>query len=221
MSILEHLYDKYGTELIDSIFEKINHGDRNFAAFYQYISVSEHYNVNNFSYYKAHIVPEFEKIIKNKYLQYELTNILGEFNFENKTYNTGISYGTFDMFHVGHLNLLKQAKMLCNTLIVGVSTDSFNEQKGKHCIIPFDDRCKIVNGCRYTDKVIAEENWEQKVNDIIQYKVDCFMIGDDWKGQFDFLTKHCDVLYLSRTHGISTTQIKNDVKNSVINDKSD
>ena len=208
MSILECLQIAYGSDKIDAILKKLNSGDRNFAMFYNYISISDNYNPNNFSCYKSFIIQKVAEMIENRYLRYEITNIISEFNFEVKLYNTVITYGTFDLFHKGHLNLLKRAKELGSTLIVAVSTDNFNVSKGKHCIIPFDDRCEIVSGCRYVDKVIAEDNWEQKVSDIKKYHADCFVIGDDWNGKFDYLKDYCDVVYLSRTEGISTTKIK-------------
>ena len=212
MTILEHLYLEYGTDTIDTILEKLNNGDRNFSTFYQYLTVSDNYNKNNFSHYKSKVIPELNNLIDNRYLRYDLINILSMFNFEVKPYNTIITYGTFDLFHIGHLNLLKRAKDLCNTLIVAVSTDEFNEQKGKHCIIPFDNRRAIVAGCRYVDKVIPEKNWEQKKDDIHQYNVNCFLIGDDWEGKFDYLREYCDVVYIPRTTGISTTQLKSALK---------
>lgn len=212
MSILEHLYNKYGKDTIDAILDKLNHGDRNFAALYQYISITDRYNSNNFSHYKSTVVPQLNSMIENRYLRYELINILSEFNVEVKLYNTVITYGTFDLFHVGHLNLLKRAKDLCNTLIVAVSTDEFNETKGKHCVISYKDRSAIVSGCRYVDKVIPETKWEQKISDISQYHADCFVIGDDWQGKFDYLHDYCDVVYLSRTDGISTTHLKSILK---------
>ena len=210
MTILEHLYNNYGKNTIDSVFAALNHGDRNFAAFFfQYIKISDNYNPNNFSYYKFKVNNELSELIDHRYLLYELTNIIGEFNFEFKQYNTIITYGTFDLFHIGHLKLLQRAKQMCNTLIVGVSTDEFNEKKGKHCVIPFEQRQLIVSGCRFVDKVIPENDWDQKINDITEYHVECFVIGDDWKGQFDFLQEYCDVIYLPRTDGVSTTILKN------------
>lgn len=119
-----------------------------------------------------------------------------------------ITYGTFDMFHIGHLNLLKRAKELGDYLIVAVSTDEFNELKGKKTLIPFEQRAEIVKAIKYVDLVIPETSWEQKIDDIKRYNVDIFVIGEDWKGKFDFLKEFCDVVYLPRTKGISTTQLK-------------
>lgn len=119
-----------------------------------------------------------------------------------------ITYGTFDLFHVGHLNLFKKLKLYGSHLIVGVSTDEFNAVKGKKTIIPFEQRIEIVRSVRYVDDVIAEKSWDQKIDDIKNYSVDLFCIGSDWRGKFDFLTKYCDVKYLERTEGISTSQLK-------------
>ena len=119
-----------------------------------------------------------------------------------------ITYGTFDMFHIGHLNLLKRMKEYGDTLIVAVSTDQFNEIKGKKTLIPFEQRSAIVESIRYVDKVIPENNWEQKIEDVQKMDVDTFIIGDDWKGKFDFLTEHCEVIYLERTKDISTSMLK-------------
>ena len=120
-----------------------------------------------------------------------------------------ITYGTFDMFHIGHLNLLKRAKDLGDYLIVAVSTDKFNRIKGKNVVIPYEQRKRIIESISYVDEVIPEENWEQKTQDIEEKDVDVFTIGDDWEGEFDFLEEYCEVTYLPRTEGISTTKIKN------------
>lgn len=121
-----------------------------------------------------------------------------------------ITYGTFDLLHYGHINLLKRAKALGDYLIVALSTDEFNALKGKKSYFSYDKRKALLEAIRYVDLVIPEENWEQKVNDIHEYRVDTFVIGDDWEGKFDFLKKEgCEVIYLPRTPEISTTQIKN------------
>jgi glycerol-3-phosphate cytidylyltransferase len=125
---------------------------------------------------------------------------------------TIITYGTFDLFHIGHLKLLKSLNNLGDRLIVGISTDEFNEQKGKKTLIPFSQRSEIVESIRYVDKVIPENNWDQKIEDIEAYNVDIFSIGDDWKGKFDFLKLYCDVIYLPRTKNISSTKIKESLK---------
>lgn len=126
---------------------------------------------------------------------------------------TVITYGTFDLFHVGHLNLLRRAKELGDYLIVAVSSDRFNwEEKQKKCEIPDKDRMAIVEAIKYVDKVIPEDSWEQKIEDVKKYNVDVFVMGDDWKGKFDFLKDYCKVVYLPRTEGISSTQLKEDLK---------
>lgn len=123
-----------------------------------------------------------------------------------------ITYGTFDLFHVGHLNLLKRAKSYGDYLIVAVSSDEFNLGKGKKCFVSDQDRMEIVKAIRYVDEVILETSWEQKIEDVKKYDVDVFVIGDDWTGKFDFLKEYCEVVYLPRTDGISTTQIKEELK---------
>lgn len=123
-----------------------------------------------------------------------------------------ITYGTFDLLHYGHVNLLQRAKDLGDYLIVAISTDEFNwNMKGKKCYFTYEERKRLVEAIRYVDLVIPEENWEQKVTDVDEYKVDTFVIGDDWEGKFDFLKEKCEVVYLPRTPEISTTQIKNDL----------
>jgi len=123
-----------------------------------------------------------------------------------------ITYGTFDMFHIGHLKLLRRLKEMGDKLIVGVSTDEFNALKGKRTLIPYDQRSAIVEAIDCVDLVVPEENWEQKVEDIKKYDVDLFAIGDDWRGKFDFLEDYCEVVYLSRTKNISTTELKRSLK---------
>ena len=123
-----------------------------------------------------------------------------------------ITYGTFDLLHYGHVNLLQRAKDLGDYLIVAISTDEFNwNMKGKKCYFTYEERKRLVEAIRYVDLVIPEENWEQKVTDVDEYKVDTFVIGDDWEGKFDLLKEKCEVVYLPRTPEISTTQIKNDL----------
>lgn len=125
-----------------------------------------------------------------------------------------ITYGTFDLFHIGHLNLLRRAKELGDYLIVAVSSDEFNlKEKGKVCQIRDMDRMEIVKAIRYVDEVILEESWDQKVKDVQKYDVDVFVMGDDWEGKFDFLKEYCDVVYLPRTQGISSTQLKEELRN--------
>lgn len=123
-----------------------------------------------------------------------------------------ITYGTFDLLHAGHINLLRRAKELGDYLIVVVSTDEFNwNEKRKKCYFSYEERKKLVEAVRYVDLVIPEENWDQKIFDVKEYHVDTFVMGDDWKGKFDFLKDYCEVVYLPRTEGISTTKIKQDL----------
>ncbi|WP_239029661.1 adenylyltransferase/cytidyltransferase family protein [Novacetimonas pomaceti] len=122
---------------------------------------------------------------------------------------TVVTYGTFDLFHVGHVRLLKRARALGSRLLVGVSTDEFNAKKGKRSVNSFLERCEVVAACQYVDGVFAEDCWQQKTADILRLDASIFTIGDDWKGHFDFLSKYCDVIYIPRTEGISTTLIKN------------
>src|SRR5690554_3465148 len=128
-----------------------------------------------------------------------------------------LTYGTYDLLHEGHINLLKRAKALGDYLIVGTSTDEFNAEKGKKAYYSFDARKLILESIRYVDLVIPERAWEQKVEDVLKYQVDVFVMGDDWKGKFDFLKEYCQVVYLPRTEGISTTKIKDDLKHKIDN----
>lgn len=124
-----------------------------------------------------------------------------------------ITYGTFDLLHYGHVNLLKRAKEYGDYLIVAISTDEFNwNSKNKKCYFSYEQRKNLVESIRYVDLVIPEKNWEQKISDVKEYHVDTFVIGDDWKGKFDFLKEYCEVIYLPRTPEISTTQIKKELK---------
>lgn len=119
-----------------------------------------------------------------------------------------ITYGTFDLFHIGHLRLLQRLSKLGDRLIVGISTDEFNLSKGKKCIIPYEQRAEIVQNIKQVDLVVPERSWEQKTDDIKKYNVDIFAMGSDWHGKFDYLNDHCSVVYLDRTEGISTTELK-------------
>jgi glycerol-3-phosphate cytidylyltransferase len=112
------------------------------------------------------------------------------------------------MFHIGHLKLLQRLKDLGDELIVAVSTDGFNEIKGKKIMIPYEQRAEIVRNIKCVDCVIAEDSWEQKKEDIKKYNVSIFAMGSDWEGKFDFLNEYCDVIYLKRTKDISTTLLK-------------
>lgn len=125
-----------------------------------------------------------------------------------------ITYGTFDMLHYGHINLLKRAREMGDYLVVALSTDEFNwNSKQKKTYFSFEKRKQLLEAIRYVDLVIPEESWEQKVSDINQYQIDCFVMGDDWQGQFDFIKEQtsADVVYLPRTPEISTTLIKEEL----------
>lgn len=123
-----------------------------------------------------------------------------------------LTYGTFDLIHRGHINVLRRAREFGDYLIVALSTDEFNKiEKNKVCYYTYDERKEILEAIKYVDMVIPEENWEQKVTDVEKYDIDVFVIGDDWEGKFDFLKEQCEVVYLPRTEGISTTQIKEDL----------
>ncbi len=132
-----------------------------------------------------------------------------------KKYRRAITYGTFDLFHIGHLRLLKRIASLADELYVAVSSDEFNALKGKKCTIPFEDRAEIVEALSCVTKVLREDNWEQKVLDVQKYKCDLFVMGDDWTGKFDFLKPYCEVLYLPRTPNVSTTDIKSSLKTAL------
>jgi glycerol-3-phosphate cytidylyltransferase len=124
-----------------------------------------------------------------------------------------ITYGTYDMLHYGHLNLLQRARALGDYLIVVLSTDEFNwNMKQKKCYFTYEQRKKMLEALRCVDLVIPENNWEQKVTDVQLYQADIFVMGHDWEGKFDFLKDYCEVVYLPRTPDISTTQIKADLK---------
>jgi len=123
-----------------------------------------------------------------------------------------ITYGTFDLLHYGHINLLRRAREQGDYLIVALSTDEFNwNEKQKKSYFSYEDRKRMLEAIRYVDLVIPEESWDQKITDVDKYHVDVFVMGDDWKGKFDFLKEYCEVVYLPRTPEISTTQIKHDL----------
>jgi len=121
---------------------------------------------------------------------------------------TVLTYGTFDLFHIGHLNLIERLVAMGDRLIVAVSTDEFNAVKGKKSVISYDDRARIVSSIKGVDLVIPERSWEQKEQDIREHGVDLFVMGDDWAGKFDHLTELCEVRYLPRTEGVSSTGLK-------------
>ena len=123
-----------------------------------------------------------------------------------------ITYGTFDLLHYGHINLLRRAKAHGDYLIVALSEDGFNERcKSKKCYFTYEERKQLLESVRYVDLVIPEMSWEQKVDDIKLYHVDTFVMGSDWEGKFDFLREYCEVLYFPRTEEISSSQMKQDI----------
>ena len=126
-----------------------------------------------------------------------------------------ITYGTYDLFHIGHVRLFERIKQRHGTLIVAVSTDEFNAVKGKRSVVPFADRLAMVQACRHVDLAIAENGWEQKTSDIARYGCDAFVMGSDWEGRFDELKALCEVVYLPRTEGVSSSELKQAVKAAV------
>ena len=130
---------------------------------------------------------------------------------EGKKMKKVITYGTYDLLHVGHINLLRRAKELGDYLIVVLSSDEFNAIKGKKAYHSYEDRKIILEAIKYVDEVLPEYTWEQKIDDVVNNNVDIFVMGDDWKGKFDFLKDYCEVVYLPRTEGISTSKIKQDL----------
>jgi len=125
-----------------------------------------------------------------------------------------LTYGTFDLIHQGHINILRRAKDLGDYLVVAISTDEFNAIKGKKAYHSYETRKLILEAIKYVDEVIPETEWEQKISDVKKHNIDVFVMGDDWTGKFDFLNDYCDVVYLPRTEGISTTQIKKELQGS-------
>ncbi len=123
-----------------------------------------------------------------------------------------ITYGTFDLLHYGHINILKRARELGDYLVVAISSDEFNKLKNKKAYFSYEERKLMVEAIRYVDEVIPENTWEQKIDDVREHNIDIFVMGDDWEGKFDFLKDYCEVVYLPRTEGISTTQIKAELK---------
>lgn len=124
-----------------------------------------------------------------------------------------LTYGTFDLLHYGHIRLLKRAKELGDYLVVAVSSEEFNALKGKKTYYDYETRKLMLEAIRYVDLVIPEETWEQKANDVKEYKIDTVVMGSDWKDsdRFEYLRDYCEVVYLDRTEGISTTKIKSDL----------
>lgn len=127
-----------------------------------------------------------------------------------------ITYCTYDLLHIGHINLLRRAKALGDYLIVGLSTDEFNKIKNKDSFLSYRQRKAVLEAIKYVDKIIPEKNWEQKVEDIKKYKIDILVMGSDWKGKFDNLKKYCKVIYLERTSNISTTSLKKSISKKII-----
>lgn len=123
-----------------------------------------------------------------------------------------ITYGTFDLLHTGHINILRRAKALGDYLVVAVSTDEFNLSKHKEAYHSFEERKQILEAIKYVDEVIGENTWDQKVDDVKKHNIDTFVMGNDWESEFDFLKDYCEVVYLPRTSGISTTKIKDELK---------
>lgn len=123
-----------------------------------------------------------------------------------------ITYGTFDLLHYGHINILKRARELGDYLVVAISSDEFNKLKNKKSYFSYEERKLMVEAIRYVDEVIPENTWEQKIEDVKEHNIDVFVMGDDWEGKFDFLKDYCEVVYLPRTEGVSTTQIKAELK---------
>jgi glycerol-3-phosphate cytidylyltransferase len=122
-----------------------------------------------------------------------------------------LTYGTYDLLHFGHINLLQRAKELGDHLTVALSTDEFNAVKNKKAYHSYKNRKLILDSIRFVDKVIPEKNWDQKVKDVLMHDIDVFVMGDDWEGHFDYLKEFCEVIYLPRTVGVSTTKIKRDL----------
>ena len=124
-----------------------------------------------------------------------------------------ITYGTYDLLHYGHIALLKRARALGDFLMVALSSDEFNAGKGKQAYFSYEERKVMLEAIRYVDLVVPEMTWGQKTEDIAKYGIDVFVMGDDWEGQFDFLTEEgCSVVYLPRTPEVSTTRIKSDMR---------
>ncbi|CAM2898014.1 glycerol-3-phosphate cytidylyltransferase [Salinicoccus roseus] len=122
-----------------------------------------------------------------------------------------ITYGTFDLIHMGHINILRRAKKMGDYLVVAISTDEFNTMKHKQAYYSFEQRKQILEAIRYVDEVIPEHTWDQKIQDVKEHDIDIFVMGHDWEGEFDFLKEYCEVIYLPRTEGVSTTKTKQDL----------
>lgn len=168
--------------------------------------------------YLAYIFGDYLKLPKKIHAHVDVSSVALEEVLRTKKYikrgggykcgRTVITYGTFDVLHYGHINLLKRAKALGDYLIVAVSTDEFNNIKNKQSFYTYEQRKLFLEACRYVDLIIPENNWEQKIDDVKKYHVDVFVMGDDWKGKFDFLKDLCEVVYLPRTPGVCSTNTK-------------
>lgn len=148
-------------------------------------------------------------------IEENLNQIENSYRLVGENLKKVITYGTFDLLHIGHINILRRAKELGDYLIVAISSDEFNKKKGKKAYYSLGERKEIVKSIKYVDKVIVENEWEQKIHDIKKYEIDVFVIGDDWEGKFDYLKEYCEVVYLPRTEGISTSQIKSELSNRI------
>lgn len=152
------------------------------------------------------VLKEEDIVLSEKDKQLKTFNEFSK-NVENAN-KTVLTYGTFDLLHYGHIEILKRASKFGKRLIVGLSTDEFNLIKGKECKIPYKKRKELLESMEFIDEVIPESNWDQKTLDVKNHNADIFVMGDDWEGKFDYLKKYCEVLYLPRTKGISTTKLK-------------
>lgn len=126
--------------------------------------------------------------------------------------SVAITYGTYDLFHIGHVRLFERIKRQFDYLVVAVSTDDFNAVKGKTSVVPFADRLEMVKACRHVDLAIAEHGWDQKPSDIERFGCSAFVMGSDWEGRFDHLAAHCRVIYLPRTEGVSSSELKSAIR---------
>jgi glycerol-3-phosphate cytidylyltransferase len=131
-----------------------------------------------------------------------------------------LTYGTYDLLHVGHVRLLQRARALGDHLTVAISTDEFNlNMKNKVCVVPYADRKFICEALACVDLVIPETTWDQKISDVVDNKIDVFVMGSDWEGKFDFLAPHCEVVYLPRTENISSTELKQFIREDSLTEK--
>ena len=132
---------------------------------------------------------------------------------KDKNMKKVITYGTFDVLHYGHIQLLKRAKQLGDYLIVGLSSDEFNKIKNKKSLYNYEQRKAILESCKFVDEIIIEDNWEQKIKDIVDNNISVFTMGDDWSGKFDYLKQYCEVIYLERTPDVSSTETRDFLEN--------